>query len=148
MEMTATKDMTATTDMTATKDRAVSSGELDWRTASEDELLGPRAVALREGQPSWLVAVAFLAYCVPIAGWLVFMRWPSSLRLAVAGAATAVAVGCFLTLWWSSQRIGRAASAHLTQRLGATIKVTMVSTSMDGLRASIEMQLEHLHSRR
>jgi hypothetical protein len=119
---------------------------LDWRTASEDELLGPQAVALRDGQSPWLVAVAFLAFGIPIAGWLVFMLWPSPVRIAVAFGATAVAIGCFLTLWWSSRRVGRAASEHLSRRLGTRVRVHQAP--LGALRSSIELQLEHAHSQR
>jgi hypothetical protein len=119
---------------------------LDWRTASEDELLGPRAIALRDRQPHWLVAVAFGAYCIPIAGWLVFMRWPSPERIALALGATVVAVACFLVLWWSSHRVGRAASEYLSRRLGTPVKVHQAPVG--ALRSSIELQLEHAYSHR
>lgn len=118
---------------------------LDWRTASEDELLGPRAVALRDRQPNWLVAVALLAYSIPIAGWLVFMFYPSPVRTAVAFGASVLAVACFATLWWSSRRIGRAASEHLSRRLGTRVKVHQAPVG--ALRSSIELQLEHAQRR-
>jgi hypothetical protein len=127
--------------------RQVEQGEgLDWRTASEDELLGPRAVALRDHQPRWLVAVALLAYSIPIVGWLVFVVRPSPVRIAVAFGATALAVACFATLWWSSRRVGRAASEHLSRRLGTPVKVHQASVG--ALRSSIELQLEQAHSQR
>jgi hypothetical protein len=133
--------------MTGTDLRRVAQDErLDWRTASEDELLGPRAVALRDRQPRWLVAVAFGAFCIPIAGWLTFMLWPSPERIGVAFGATAVAVACFGILWWSSHRVGRAASEHLSRRLGTPVKVHQAPVG--ALRSSIELQLEHAQSPR
>jgi hypothetical protein len=126
--------------------QAAQSERLDWRSASEDELLGPRAVALRDRQPHWLVAVAFGAYCIPIAGWLTFMLWPSPERIAVAFGAMVVAVACFGILWWSSRRVGRAASEHLSRRLGTPVKVHQAP--LGALRSSIELQLEQAHSQR